>query len=97
MAQALRVLADEERDLAERVGQARALLAAVLDATAVVSLAERAALDADPGVRAALARLAAGDEVYLLAGPDGGPSGEPLELTGDEREVGPDELARLGL
>jgi len=73
MAQAAHVLVDEQLELAERVGQARALLIAALESTAAVSPAERAALDADPGVQAALARLAASDEVYLLAGPDGGP------------------------
>lgn len=97
MAQAARVLADEQLDLAEQVRQARALLVAALEATAALSPAERAALDADPAVQAALARLAAGDEVYLLVGPDGGPTDEPLECTGDERQVGPDELKRLGL
>jgi hypothetical protein len=97
IAQAAHVLADEGRDLAERVRQARALLIAALETTDALSPGERAALDADPGVRAALARLAAGDEVYLLAGPDGGPSDEPLEATGDECEVGPEDLTRLGL
>lgn len=97
MAQAAHVLADEGLDLAERVGQARALLVAALEATAVLSPAERAALDADPAFQAALTRLVAGDEVHLLAGPDGGPSDELLEPTGDECEVGPDELARLSL
>lgn len=97
MAQAAHVLADEQLDLAERVRQARALLVAALEATDVLSPAERAALDADPGVRAALARLAADDEVHLLAGPDGGPSDKPLEATGDECEVGPEDLTRLGL
>ena len=97
MAQAAHVLADEQLDLAERVGQARALLVAALEAPAALSPAERQTLDADPAVQAALARLAAGDEVYVLAGPDGGPSDELLEPTGDERLVGPDELTRLGL
>jgi hypothetical protein len=56
MAQAARVLADEQLDLAEQVRQARALLVAALEATAALSPAERAALDADPAVQAALAR-----------------------------------------
>lgn len=97
MAQAARVLADERLELAERVEQARALLVAALEAPAALSPAERQTLDADPAVQAALARLAAGDEVYMLAGPDDGPSDEPLEATGDERPVGPDQLTRLGL
>ena len=97
MAQAARVLADERLELAERVEQARALLVAALEAPASLGPAERHTLDADPDVQAALARLAAGDEVYMLAGPDDGPWDEPLEATGDERPVGPDQLTRLGL
>ena len=97
MAQAVRVLADERLDLAERAYEASVLLRAALDATGALSPAERAALDADPAIQAALTRLASGDEAYLLAGPDGGPSDEPLEPTGDECEVGPDDLTRLGL
>lgn len=95
--QAACVLADEDRDLAERVAYARALLVAARETTDALSPAQRAVLDADPGVTAALARIAAGAGVYVRAGPDGGPSDERLEPTSDACAVAPDALVRLGL
>lgn len=99
IAQAGCLLADKTRERSVQPGATRTRPAGcvTLDTTAALSPADRAALDDNPVVQAALARLATSDEVYLLTGSDGGPSDELLEPTGDERPVGPGELERLGL
>ncbi|MFP4437211.1 MAG: hypothetical protein ACLFVO_08180 [Chloroflexaceae bacterium] len=91
------LLTDENTSLEQRVELVHTLLANALTATAPLNPAQRAALDADPGVQAALARLDA-DEEYVLAGPDGSPGDAMLEPKPGttERPVDEQRLAELG-
>jgi hypothetical protein len=95
--QVVGLLTDEGTSLEQRVELAHTLLANALTATAPLTPAQRAALDADPGVQAALARLDA-DKEYVLAGPDGGPGDAmPASEPGiSERPVDEQRLAELG-
>jgi hypothetical protein len=57
---------------------------------------QRAELDADPVIQAALARLIAGEDgPYYLAGPDGLPTDELYVPSGDETPVDERRLAEL--
>lgn len=96
-AEALRILDDPQLTSEARVAAAGAVLRAALAATAALTDAQRAALDADPGVQAALRRLADDDGAGYLAGPDGAPSDVRVAPSADARPVGPGDLARLGL
>lgn len=94
--QVVGLLTDENTSLEQRVELVHTLLANALTATAPLTPAQRAALDADPGVQAALARLDA-DEEYVLAGPDGSPGDDmPAPKPGTtERPVDEQRLAEL--
>lgn len=101
-AQVVTILRDNEAPLDQRVAQATSLLTDALTTTlppaGPLSPAQRAALDSDPSVHAAIARLA-DDEEYVLADADGGPGSVPLVIEPgiDERPVDERRLAVLGL
>ncbi|RRR69702.1 MAG: hypothetical protein EI684_14925 [Candidatus Viridilinea halotolerans] len=92
------LLRDDAAPLEQRVMQARALLDRVLTRSTSLDAAQRANLDNDPSVQAALARL--GDnESYVLADADGEPSDISIHLDSSvvERPVDAKRLAELGL
>lgn len=95
--QVVGLLNDASTSLEQRVELAQVLLSNALRVTGPLSPAQRATLDADPGVQAALVRLD-DDEDYLLAGPDGGPSDIFLALEPGtaERPVNEERLTELG-
>jgi hypothetical protein len=80
--EAVRLL-DSEASPASR--QARQLLVDAVSTTLPAPV--RAALDADLGVQAALARIAADQETYFLANEDGSPSHTLFERSVDEHPV----------
>ncbi len=96
-AQVIGLLRDEGTPLDQRVARASSMLDDALIASTPLTPEQRAALDADPSVQAALARLD-DDEEYFLADEDGGPSGVRLELEpgAEERPVDDQRLTELG-
>lgn len=80
--EAVRLLDHEPSSAAQ---QARQLLTNAFQTT--LPPAARAALDADQGVQAAITRIAADRETYVIANDDGTPGTTPLERSADEQPL----------